>query len=101
MSKYKKIEDFQKEEFDSLVGKPCKVYVSSRWHGAKTNEPCIWLCGKITKVSWGKDDIFKKEGKYPAFYVYIRKCTRLNVGSLENSLFLPSSVEGSILVKVN
>ena len=99
MNAYKKIEDYNKEELDSLVGKSCKFYANSDWWGAYTNERFIWLCGKISRVSWGKDDVFKKEGTMPAIYITSRRNKKLGVERLENVCFLPLDVKGNIIVK--
>lgn len=97
---YKKIEDYDKSEFDGLVGKMCKVLCHSKWFGAKTTEPAVWLRGRIVKVSWGRDDVFKKECDFPAFTIDVWKCKKYNTARLPCLTQLPHQVEGCIMIKV-
>ncbi len=97
---YKKIEDYDKSEFDSLVGKMCKVLCHSKWFGANTTEPAVWLRGKIVKVSWGKDDVFKEERDFPAFTIDVWKCKKYNTARLLSLTLLPNQVDGCLMIRI-
>lgn len=61
------------ENLDKLeVGKKCQLLSNSKWWGANTTEPNIWLCGKIANISWGKNDCFKTEYGVPAITINVR-----------------------------
>ena len=95
-----------KERPDLLQeGQLCRVSLPSEWIGAydalKNGERVVWLPGKITEISWGKDDVFKKECKYPAVCIEVRASKKYHTVGMKNLQVLPSQVEGCIRFRNN
>ena len=86
-------------------GQLCKVLLPSEWIGAydalHNGERVVWLPGKITEISWGKNDVFKKERTYPAVCIEIRPSKKYNTVGMKNLQVLPTQVEDCIRFRAN
>ncbi len=69
------------------VGQKCEVKMSTKWMEMTSNEPYIYLPGKIIDVNYGV------YSKFPAVTVYIRKCAkRGNYWPIERLMILPNDI---------
>lgn len=98
-TEYKKIEDFQDDELDSLIGKKVLVFVEMKCFKVFDGEPYIWLNGEVIHTTWGKHNTFKENGKFPAITLKIDLPKGVENKDYENILLLPSDIGNNLLIK--
>lgn len=96
---YKKIEEFQDNELDSLIGKKALVFVEMKCFKVFDGEPYAWLNGEIIHTTWGKNNTFKENGKFPAITLKIDLPKGVENKDYENILLLPFDVGNNLLIK--
>lgn len=82
------------------IGQKCRVKSNSRWWGADTTEPFVWLCGKIVNINWGKNDCFKTEYGVPSLTINIRRSHKYKTPSLPSLTCLPTQLVKDEIVKI-
>lgn len=71
-----------------VIGALCQVSMPTKWIGAISDDPIVWLPAKITKIEPSKSG-----SKYPCIYVRLRASHKYRTCSLENLMILPTQVE--------
>lgn len=74
-----------------VVGALCQVSMPTKWIGAVSDDPIVWLPAKITKIEPSKSG-----SKYPCICVRLRASHKYHTCSIENLMILPSQVEMGI-----
>jgi len=73
-----------------VIGALCQVSMPTKWIGAVSDDPIVWLPAKITKIEYSKDS------KYPCIFVRLRASHKYRTCSIENLMIIPSQVETGI-----
>ena len=76
------------------VGTKCQVSMPTKWIGAISDDPIVWLSAKITKIEPSKSG-----SKYPCICVRLRASHKYRTCSLENLMIIPTQVEYCIRFK--
>ena len=74
-----------------VIGALCQVSMPTKWIGAVSDDPIVWLPAKITKIEHSKSG-----SKYPCICVRLRASHKYRTCSIENLMILPSQVETGI-----